>query len=171
MLMPRSRFFYGLLVLLAAGLFLTPAPTQALPRAGQPAPDFTTTTLSGQTVSLENYRGRVLLINFFATWCPHCRESAPHIVEMNRAFGKQGLQILGLSVDDGERVRDFVAAYRIDYPVALAGTAIQTAYAVRSIPTLVVIDAKGQIVEIYRGFSDEIRKSLEQVITKLLAEK
>ena len=92
---------------------------------------------------------------------------------MNRKYGKQGLQILGLSVDeDGERVvKTFADEFRINYPVALAGDAATADFGVRSVPVMYLIDKKGKVVEIYRGYTAEIARSMEQMIKRLLAEK
>jgi peroxiredoxin len=168
----RHVFRFALVLLIACAT-LFPARLHAMPRSGQPAPNFKVISTSGQPVSLENYRGYVLVIDFFATWCPPCKEAIPHIVEMNRKYGKQGLQVLGLSLDeDGERaVKSFVEEYRINYPVALAGETVQVDFGLRSVPVMFVIDKKGKISEIYRGFSDEIGRSMENLVKKLLAEK
>ena len=123
-------------------------------------------------MTLDNYKGHVLVVDFFATWCQPCRQSIPHLVEMNRKYGKQGLQILGLSADeDGERpVKAFAHEYRINYPLALAGD-ITADYGIRSVPVMFVIDKKGGIAEVYRGYSDEMGRSMEQLIKRLLTEK
>jgi peroxiredoxin len=147
--------------------------SSAAPRSGQPAPNFKVVTTSGQPVSLENYRGHVLVIDFFATWCQPCRESIPHLIEMNRKYGKQGLQVLGMSADeDGERlVKLFADEHRITYPVALAGESTLVDFGVRSVPVMFVIDKKGKVIEVFRGFTDGIGRSSENLIKKLLAEK
>ena len=152
---------------------LVPEALFAAPRAGQPAPDFKVVTTSGQPVSLENYRGYVLVIDFFATWCQPCRESIPHLVDMNRKYGKQGLQVLGMSADeDGERlVKTFADEQHVTYPIALAGESALVDYGVRSVPVMFIIDKKGRVAEIFRGFTDEVGRSTEQRIKKLLAEK
>lgn len=154
-------------------LALLPAQVHATLRAGQPAPNFKVITTSGQPVSMDNYRGYVLVIDFFATWCPPCNESIPHLVDINRKFGKQGLQILGLSMDeDGEQiVKSFIDERRINYPVALASEQVQIDYGIVSVPVMFVIDKKGKVSEIYRGYSDETGRSMEALIKKLLAEK
>ena len=92
---------------------------------------------------------------------------------MNRKYGKQGLQILGLSVDeDGERViRTFTGEFQVNYPLALAGDSATANFGVRSVPIMYLIDKKGTIIEIYRGYSSEIGRSMEQSIKRLLAEK
>jgi peroxiredoxin len=157
---------------LAGLLALLPAQLLALPRQGQPAPAFKVVTTSGQPVSMDNYQGRVLVVDFFATWCEPCRNSIPHLVKLNRKYGKQGLQILGMSADeDGERVvKSFAAEQHINYPVALAGETVTDAFGVRSIPVMVVIDKKGKVAEVFRGYSDEIADSMELLVKKLLAE-
>ena len=121
---------------------------------------------------MDNYKGRVLVVDFFATWCQPCRKSIPHLVKMNQKYGKQGLQILGMSADeDGERVvTSFAAEQHINYPVALAGEKAIDAFGVRSVPVMIVIDKKGRVAEVIRGFSDEIADSTEALVKKLLAE-
>jgi peroxiredoxin len=160
-------------VLMAAGIVFGPARLYAAPRSGQAAPNFKVTTLTGQKVSLENYRGRVLVLDFFATWCQPCRISIPHLIEMNRKYSNQGLYVLGMSADeDGERaVKAFADKNRMTYPVALAGESALTDYGVRSVPVMFVIDKKGRVAEIFRGFTDEVTRSSELLIKKLLAEK
>jgi peroxiredoxin len=167
------RTLYRIALTLLVVVCLLPAQVQALPRAGQPAPNFKVVTTSGQSVTLENYRGYVLVIDFFATWCIPCKTSIPHLVEMNRKYGKQGLHVLGLSADeDGEKdVRDFADQYHVNYPLALAGETVQADYGIRSVPVMFVVDKKGKVAEVFRGFSDELGRSMEQLIRKLLAEK
>ena len=173
--MRRDRSLRCLALTLLLAISLLPARLYALPRPGQPAPNFKVVTTSGQTVTQENYRGYVLVIEFFATWCIPCRESAPHLVEMNRKYGKQGLQMLGLSADedgDGERdVKMFAEKFHINYPLALAGKTFQDDYGISTVPVMFVIDKKGKVAEVFRGFSDEIGHSMEQLIKRLLTEK
>jgi len=139
---------------------------------GAPAPPISVVTMSGQNVTLANYRGHVLIVDFFATWCAPCRQSIPHLVDLNSRYGKQGLQILGLSLDEnGEKaVKSFMAEKKINYPVALANEELFNEYGLRSLPTLFLINKKGVIIERYFGFNDEIAKSMESLIRKLLAE-
>lgn len=149
------------------------APVFAMPQKGAPAPPLKVVSTSGQQISLANYRGYVLVIDFFATWCPPCRDAVPHLNGLSRKYGKQGLQILGLSLDDGDEdvLKDFVASKRLVYPVALAGKDIQTDYGLRSLPTVYVIDKKGNVADKFMGGSDATLKSMENLIKKLLAEK
>lgn len=160
------------LATLVAGIMLGPVRLQAAPRVGQPAPDFKVTTTTGQPFSSMVYRGKVLVVDFFATWCQPCRASIPHLIEMNRKFGKQGLQLIGMSAgEDGEKaVKSFADQNHITYPVAVAGESVLADFGVRSVPILFVIDKRGRVAGVFRGFTGETGSSSEQLIKKLLAE-
>jgi peroxiredoxin len=92
---------------------------------------------------------------------------------MHRKYGRQGLNVLGMSADeDGEKaVKAFADKYRITYPIALAGESTMADFGVRSVPVMIVIDKRGRVAEVFRGFTDEVARSSEQLIKKLLAER
>ena len=140
---------------------------------GQAAPPFQVTSISGQRITNANYGGYVLLVQFFATWCSPCQEAIPVIMKLNRKYGKQGLQVLGLSIDEGgdRVVKSFVQSKKITYPMALADDELQTTYGVRSVPTLFLVNRKGQVIEKFMGISDETEQALESAIKSALAEK
>lgn len=112
-----------------------------------------------------------MILDFWATWCPPCRESIPFFSELHRKYGKQGLQIVGMSVDEsGEKhLKAFVAEKGIPYSIALASEKVQTDYGIRALPVLFVIDKNGIVKEQMLGFSASQAKSLENLIKKLLA--
>jgi thiol-disulfide isomerase/thioredoxin len=151
-----------------------PVVSLALPVKGQVAPPFQVVTTSGQKLSLANYRGSVLVIEFFATWCGGCKDSLPHLANLQKQFGGQGLHILGLNVGQGdtlEDVRKFVVKKKIGYPVAMANEdLVYDDYGIRMVPTLLVINKKGVLVEKMTGFNENIRKALETTVRKLVAE-
>jgi len=152
-------------------LMLLPTGAAATPLSGQPAPAFKAITINGQAVQLDSYSNQLLVLDFFASWCIPCRKSVPHLVEMNRKYSRQGLQVLGLSVDDGENtLRAFVDKHKINYPVALASEAAQQAYGIRELPVTVIIDSKGRIKAVYRGYSDETGRAAERIIKALLVQ-
>lgn len=160
-------------LVVASLLSLTlPLSAHAIISKGALAPPLSVMTTSGQQVTLANYKGHVLIMDFFATWCSPCRTSIPHLVALNSRYNKQGLQILGMSLDEGGEsiVKTFIAEKKINYPVAMANEDLFNEYGLRSLPTLFVINKKGVIVERYFGFNDEIEKSMEALIKKLLAE-
>ncbi len=148
-----------------------PAAVFAIPQKGQPAPPFEVVTTTGQPLTLASYRGHVLILDFFASWCQPCKRSIPHLVELNRKYGKQGLQILGLSLDeDKDDLVDFITPLKLNYPAAQANEDLQIAYGLRSIPTLYIISKKGVIAEKIMGLTDEGKKNAEAAIKRLLAE-
>lgn len=173
MALPPSLIRHLIIFIVAASIVSAANTVDAAPRPGQPTPDFNVSTITGQAISYENYRGRVLILDFFATWCQPCRESIPHLVEMNRKYGRQGLHILGLNVDeDSDRVvKAFTDEFKVNYPLALVGNSTMVGFGVRSVPVIFLIDKKGSIAEIYRGYSRETGRSMEQSIKRLLAEK
>ncbi len=154
-----------------AAVLASPLGAFAAVRKGAPAPAIKVVSTSGQPITLANYQGRVLILDFFASWCGPCREAVPHLIDLNRRYGKQGLQVLGLSADeDGGALKEFAAEKKITYPVAMANEHLLNDYAIRSIPTLFVINKKGIVVERFMGFSDDTARSVEALIRKLLAE-
>ena len=166
------RFFLKILPLAVAGLLLSTQPAAAILQKGDKAPAIKLVTTSGQPVTLANYKGYVLIMDFFATWCVPCKESIPHLNGLNRKYGKQGLQVLGVSVDEGgeREVKNFIAERKISYPVAVAPEDLQTEYGLRSIPTIYVINKKGLVAEKYQGFSEQTGRAMEETIKRLLAE-
>lgn len=167
-----KKFALKSIPLAVAGLLLWTQPAAAILQKGDPAPPIKMVTTSGQPITLNNYKGYVLVMDFFATWCIPCKESIPHLNSLNKKYGKQGLQILGVSVDEGSdrEVRSFINERKISYPVAIAGEELQTDYGLRSIPTVFVINKKGQVVDRFQGYSDQTAKALEDTIKRLLAE-
>jgi len=153
-------------------LAIIPQFVLAMPQKGEPAPPFAVTSTTGQPISLANYKGKVLIMEYFATWCSPCRDSVAHLVNLNQKFGKLGVQILGMSLDehDEKAVREFIVANKVNYPVAFAEERLQTDYAVRSVPTLYVIGKNGVIAEKFMGYNDRVEKNLDTLLKKLLAE-
>lgn len=114
-----------------------------------PAPAFELTTLSGESLSLEERRGDVILLNFWATWCGPCIIEIPDLQELHETYGERGLTVLGVSVEEGEEdlVRDFVAEMGMTYPVAVDAEIADAFGGVYGLPTTFVIDRNGQVVE------------------------
>jgi peroxiredoxin len=117
------------------------------------APDFSLRDLSGQTVTLASYRGKVVLLDFWATWCTPCREEIPRFVELQSKYGAQGLQIIGISMDDEEdQVRDFDATFPMNYPVVMGNARIGELYGgVLGLPVAFLIGREGRIEARHAG--------------------
>ncbi len=158
--------------LTVAALLFTVTTSMAAPRISEPVPVFKGFALSGQPVSNESLKGSVVILDFWATWCSPCRESLPFFSEMHRKYGKQGLQIVGMSVDDtGERhVKNFAAEKGLPYHIVMASRKVQSDYGVRAVPVLFIIDRNGNLVERMMGFSPHHGKVIENLIKKLLAQ-
>ena len=135
------------------------------------ATDFTLPAMEGGNATLADYAGRVLLLNFWATWCRPCRIEMPWFVEFEDAFAERGLAVLGVSVDDDwDVVRAFLEQSPVDYRVALADTADRLAPfgPITVLPTTWLIDRQGRLAATHVGLVD--RAVLESEIQRLLAE-
>lgn len=135
------------------------------------APDFQVTTLDGQVLSSEQLRGKVVLVNFWATWCPPCRVEMPGFQAVYDRRKDSGFVVLGISTDAGgpDNVKRFLAERRITYPVAMAsGSVVQRFGGANVLPTSFLIDRAGRIRHEIRGIFASI--ALEQAVDRLLAE-
>ena len=104
-------------------------------------------------IDMNDYKGKVIILDFWATWCPPCKAEIPFFIELQNQYGKDGLVILGAAIDDQNKVRTFYRQYKINYPVGMADNAMQKAYGwIRGFPTTFVIDREGNIVRKYVGF-------------------
>lgn len=124
------------------------APRESGQAPAVPAPAFKVQDLQGRTLSLADYKGKVLVINFWATWCPPCRREIPDLVDAYAELKGRGLEIIGLSVDDttGPELLDWIREKGVTYPVALATPEIVAAYEPGDyIPATIIVDRKGLI--------------------------
>jgi cytochrome c biogenesis protein CcmG/thiol:disulfide interchange protein DsbE len=138
-------------------------------RDPDPAPAFAVKGMDGKTVSLAGARGKVILLNFWATWCGPCRMEVPDLVALQTKYGER-LQVIGLVVDDEDEaaVRAFAKRYAINYPIAMATSEMRFRFGgVPALPTSFIIDAQGRVVQKHIGLRDpvlyetEIRALLE----------
>jgi peroxiredoxin len=120
------------------------------------APDFTLPQLDGGQLRLSSYRGKVVLLDFWATWCVPCREETPHFVEMQQKYGDHGLQIIGVSMDDSpDPVRPFYQQFHMNYPVVMGTANVGSAYGgILGLPIAFVIDRDGRIYAKHMGATD-----------------
>ena len=132
------------------------------------APDFTLPLVDGGQLRLSSYRGKIVLLDFWATWCVPCREETPNFVELQRKYGDRGLQIIGVSMDDSpDPVRTFYHQFQINYPVVMGTADVGAAYGgVLGLPIAFLIDREGRIYAKHIGATD--RAVFENEITRLL---
>ncbi len=118
-----------------------------------PLPEFTLRDLEGQSISPADWRGKVILLNFWATWCGPCREEIPDLIKLQAKYAGR-LQIIGLSVDEGpaEEVKHFAQQMRISYPIAIVSAELQTKFGgILGLPTSFLVDANGGVVQKHIG--------------------
>lgn len=136
---------------------------------GNPAPDFTLETLDGKSLSLSSLRGKAVLVNFWATWCGPCKIETPWLVELQREYGDQGLQIVGVAMDDSgkDEIARFAKDMGMNYPVLLGKEAVGEAYGgVPALPESFFVGRNGKIV--YKIMGIEGKAEIEEAIKKAL---
>jgi peroxiredoxin len=138
----------------------------------QPAPDFALKDINGRTVHLSDFRGKVVVLNFWATWCPPCRKELPDFAELQAEYNGKGLQFIGIATDDDglAKVKPFVESAKIPYPVLLPDPSIAAKYGeMNVIPVTFLIDRKGVLRAHYVGMRK--KDVLEDMFKPLLAER
>jgi len=133
------------------------------------APQLEVPDINGRVVRLSNYQGKVVLINFWATWCPPCRAEMPDLVRLQREHGKEGLQIIGITYppERKARVRRFARSLKVNYPIILGTREIKARFSSEeTLPLTVVIDRDGKVSEIISGIL--LREEFDEKIKPLL---
>jgi peroxiredoxin len=131
------------------------------------APDFTLPKVEGGSLSLSEFKGKVIILNFWATWCPPCRAEIPDFIELSNKYNKKGLVVIGVSLDKSgvNTVKQFMDSQKINYPIIMGNSKVTRDYGgIRGIPTTFIIDRKGNLRKKFQGlrskkvFEDEIKK-------------
>ncbi len=138
---------------------------------GVEAPDFTLQSLEGKTVHLSDFRGKGVLLNFWATWCQPCKIEMPWFAELQKRYGPQGLQVLGVAMDDAgpEEIGKFAHDLGVNYPILVGQEAVGNAYGgVQFLPATFYIGRDGKVVD--KVFGLKGRGEIEDSIKKVLAE-
>jgi thiol-disulfide isomerase/thioredoxin len=140
------------------------------------APRGAWTQLDGRRVGLEDLRGQVVVLDFWATYCPPCREEIPHLVKLQKQYGPKGFKVIGLNVggpDDRPKVPEFVKLYGIQYELAQPDDETTRLFLADNdaIPQTFVLDRRGRLVRHFVGYDSEVAAELEQAVSDALAEK
>jgi peroxiredoxin len=163
---------YGLVFLVAIIIQSPLGCKREAPKEKRPlAPDFTLTSVNGKTITLSQFRGKVILLDFWATWCAPCRSAIPHLKDLYKAYREKGLEIIGLSLDKGnpERVRKFAANMGIEYTIIMADDDLVKKYGISPIPTTYLIDREGYITNKWIGFSQTLMSKIAAETERLLS--
>ena len=139
--------------------------------ARRPATDFSLTDATGAHASLSGLRGKVVLLDFWATWCAGCKEEMPWFIEFQKKYARQGLASVGVALDDEgwEKVRPYLRDHPVNYPIVVADAAFAAKYGITGLPTTLLIDRRGQVAEVHVGKVE--KESFEARIQTLLSEK
>ena len=137
---------------------------------GKPAPDFSLSSLDGKTLKLSDYRGKAVLLNFWATWCEPCKIEMPWFIELQKQYGPKGLQVLGVAMDDTDPkdIVDFAHKMGVNYPIAVGREAVGDQYGgIPYLPSTFYIDRDGRVVDRVYGLVS--RSEIEDNIKKALS--
>ena len=139
------------------------------PSIGDIAPDFTSKDVNGNTVKLSDYKGKVILIEFWATWCPPCREFTPVLNKIYEKYKDKGFVILALTPEENiDTVMSYIKGYDIIYPVLITDMKTTRRYGVISIPVSFLVNREGNVSEKHLGVTRDIVQELSSGIEKLL---
>ncbi len=166
--------------MLGIGLFAivntSPVRGQRAPKTlaeGESAPPIQLPSLDGKPTSLAKLRGNVVVVDFWATWCPECQKSLPHLQKMREDAGltKRGLRILAVDAHEGrDPVEKYIRGHKFTFPVLLDQRVAQRNWGVDSLPRTFLIGRDGKIRKIYSGFDDATPKAMDQAIDEALSE-
>jgi peroxiredoxin len=140
--------------------------------AGGPAPSFTLAALTGQQAALSQYKGQVVMVNFWATWCGPCQQEMPLLDQMYKKYKPAGFTLIGVNVDkEAPAVKDLMARKPVSFPVLLdPANQVSKAYHVDEMPSSVLIDRKGEIRSIHRGYRPGDENEYQDRIRQLIRE-
>ena len=166
---------FGLLILLAIGLTPNLSAQTKTPKAEEkPLPDLVLSSVTGQKWSLHENRGRIVLMNFWATWCAPCRTEIPYLVRLSDKYKASGLQVVGITIDseNTEQINNFIKEFNVDYPILLVipGSMLSQQ---KAVPMSLLIDEKGVLAKKYIGAVEEnvFEKDIDDLLSKKTAQK
>jgi peroxiredoxin len=136
------------------------------------APDFTLRSVAGANLRLQEQRGQVVLVNFWATWCGPCRQEMPHLNRIYDKYRASGFVLLGVNIDDDPRAAaDLAAKLGLRFPVLLdTDKQVSRAYDMSAMPATLLIDRDGRVRHIHRGYRDGVERTYEEQVRSLLKE-
>ena len=155
---------------LLTALFIVPSLQAAMPALGSKAPDFTLRSNTGKNLKLSEYRGQVIMLNFWATWCAPCRQEMPQLNRLYEQYRKGGFVMLGVNIDDKSKAAgDLAQQLKLAFPVLFdADKQVSRRYDVDAMPSTLLIDRDGNVQYIHRGYRAGVEKEYDEKIRELL---
>ncbi len=139
-------------------------------RTAGTAPDFVLKDIEGKNVELSQYKGKMIVVEFWATWCPPCKATIPGLIALQEKYSGRGLIVLGISIDEGDdrgsKISAFSKEHKINYPVLLGNEEVSRTYGVMSIPTTFLIGKDQKIISAYKGYVEDIENVISRDIDK-----
>jgi peroxiredoxin len=166
----RTHRFAHLLALAAFALAFAPA--SAAVTASAPAPDFTLSTLGGPNLRLQEQRGQVVMINFWASWCGPCRVEMPHLARLYEKYRSAGFTVLAVNIDeDPHKAANLARQLGMRFPVLLdTEKKVSRLYDLSTMPSTVLVDRDGRVRYVHRGYRDGYEETYDKQIRELLRE-
>ena len=164
-----SRILKNIRILLLSGVFLV-LPCSWIMAGNMPQFSLSDVT-TGETVESNAYNGKILLVNFWATWCPPCREELPSLKSLQEKYGDKGFSVLGVSIDKGgsKMVARFVRKIRLNYPVVLGNSSLGKEFGgFFGVPASFLIDRSGMVVKSYAGYvsHEQLEEDIQKILTR-----
>ena len=137
----------------------------------KPAPEFALRDASGKTARLKDYHGKVLLLDFWATWCTGCKKEIPWFAEFQQTFGEKRFAVVGISLDDGgwKVLKPFLGDHKIPYRILLGDDATAKQYGITNMPDTFLIDQHGRVAAVYRAGlvdKDDVEANIKAILSK-----
>ncbi len=166
--MKKTIFGKAMIVALAVFLISACSCARAI-ETGEIAPDFSLKDMDGNPVAFSQFKGKVIILDFFATWCPPCRQEIPDFIELQKTYEGKGFTMVGVALVSAGDAKDFADKVGINYPVLIDDGKVSALYGpVRSIPTTFVIDKDMKVVKMYIGYRarDVFEKDIKELINE-----
>lgn len=147
-----------LILMLALSINVFSGDRTEIKNEGNKAPNFSLKSTKGKTINLTDYKGKIVILDFWATWCPPCRKGIPDLISIQKKY-KKNVVVIGVSLDGDKTIKDvpkFIKDYKINYPIVYGDDKVVADYGgIRSIPTSFMIDKKGNVADMQVGLVEK----------------
>jgi cytochrome c biogenesis protein CcmG/thiol:disulfide interchange protein DsbE len=165
----RNTFILASILLLALAATAQSPKTSKSSTGRSPAPNFNLKDASGKDVKLADLKGKVVLVNFWATWCEGCQVEIPWFVEFQKEYASRGLVVVGIAMDDDwKSVKPWIEEKKVNYPIVIGNQGLGKQYGLIGMPLTALVDREGRIADVHNGIVE--KTATQQKITDLLQE-